>query len=129
MKNFGYYMGYRVEGLDWGVRGHEAHSLWFEILAQGGLVVSVPFLLMLFFFFYRTTTISRKYAASSYQDFAEDIYVLQIGMLGFLVCATFLNRLMYEPIYWWCALAVAHGRVQKEILKKDSSSFDSNRKK
>lgn len=117
MRNFGYYMGYELEGKEWGERGHEAHSLWFEALAQGGLVVTVPLIAMMILFYIRTWKISRRYIGTPYEQTAEDIYALQIGYTGFLVCATFVNRMSYEPVYWWCGLAAAYTRVQNYQLR------------
>jgi hypothetical protein len=39
-----------------------------------------------------------------------------IGMGGFLVCATFLDRSVYEPIYWCIALSVVHRYIIEDEL-------------
>ncbi len=128
MNNFGYYNGHRHEELPWGVRGHVAHSLWFEVLAEGGIMLGVPFVWMLLLFFYRTTKVRIRYADTPYEYLAEDIYVLQIGFIGFLLSATFINRFMYETIYWWCALAVVHQNVQEKLLKEGEEAFPDSEK-
>lgn len=104
--NFGYYMGYYHEGLSWGEKGHVAHSLWLQVLGEGGLMVFIPFSLILLLFFRRSFAASRYYSETDQLESAQDIYAIQIGLVGFLVCATFLNRLFYEPIYWFSGLAV-----------------------
>ena len=52
--NFPYYSGPAVEGLNPGEVGHVAHSTWFETLAEGGLLVFVPFVTLLVQFFIKT---------------------------------------------------------------------------
>lgn len=117
--NFGYYMGYQNEGLNWGELGHVTHSIWLQTLGEGGLSVFIPFFLILFLFYRRTFATSRFYIQTSRPEVAQDIYSLQIGLTGFLVCATFLNRLFYEPIYWFSGLAVAYSYlVKKEVYDK-----------
>ncbi len=107
MGNFGYYMGYYKEGLNWGELGHVAHSLWLQVLGEGGLAVSIPFALILFFFYRRMFQASRYYRRHPRPGILSDIYSVKVSLTGFLVCATFVNRLFYEPIYWFSALAVA----------------------
>lgn len=114
--NFGYYMGYYNEGLNWGQLGHVAHSTWLQVLGEGGLSVFIPFILILFLFYRRTFAASRFYSNANCMEEAQDIYAIQIGLTGFLVCATFLNRLFYEPIYWFSGLAVSYSYLVKQEL-------------
>lgn len=111
--NFPYYSGERVEGLPAGVPGHVAHSLWFEILAEGGVVLFVPFVLLLLCFAFRCKRIIGKYGKGHQEDKIY-IYTLLAAMGGFLICATFLNRIVYEPMYWVFGLAAAHFYIQKD---------------
>ena len=115
--NFGYYMGIK-EGHSFGELGHATHSLWLQTLSEGGLIVFLPFLGLILIFFKRTYTTTKRYLNTEYEYINYNIYALQAGMIGFLVSATFLNRLFYEPIYWWFGLAVAHSVVQKKLLVK-----------
>ena len=108
MRNFGYYMGYRNEGRAWGQRGHVVHSVWMQALSEGGLMVAGPFIAMIFIFFYKTKK-SKELCRD--HNFIIEISALQVGMIGFLVAASFVNRLYYEPIYWWCGLASIHLRL------------------
>lgn len=117
--NFEYYNGYYNEGLPWGARGHVAHSLWFQSLVEGGLMVFIPLVTLLGLFFYRTTKICKNYANTLHKQHIHDIYALQVGMIGFLICATFINRLFYEPIYWWCGLAYIHTKIQMNLLGEE----------
>ena len=106
--NFPYHAGYRVEGLRKGEPGHVTHSLWFEVISEGGLVVTVP-LLLLFYRFYRNT--KRAIVGLRIQQRTEEILYIttaRVALGAFLVCATFLNRLIYEPIYWCIGLGVIH---------------------
>ena len=103
LNNFGYYMAVK-EGKTWGERGHVVHSIWLQPLAEGGVVVFGPFMILLILFFYRTNKIKKAVRGS---ELEIDISALQVGMFGFLVSATFVDRLFYEPIYWWSALGVS----------------------
>ncbi|MDA3832907.1 MAG: O-antigen ligase family protein, partial [Spirochaetales bacterium] len=106
LRNFIYYNGVANEGKEWGEPGHVAHSLWFEALAEGGLMVFVPLVTMLLLFFRRTSKAKKKYRGN--REIHADLCAFQIGMVGFLVCATFVNRLIYEPMYWWCMIAYSY---------------------
>jgi probable O-glycosylation ligase (exosortase A-associated) len=108
VKNFGYYMAYEVEGLNWGERGHVAHSLWFQTLAEGGSVVFGALLAMLIFFFIRIHRIKRGLKEDC--EVRNELNGLQVGMLSFLVAASFVDRLFYEPLYWWCGIAAIYWR-------------------
>jgi probable O-glycosylation ligase (exosortase A-associated) len=106
LRNFTYYNGYANEGLKWGEQGHVAHSLWFEALGEGGTMVFVPLVWMIVLFFRRMSRAKRQFISEP--EVYADITAFQIGMIGFLVCATFVNRLIYEPIYWWCCLSYVY---------------------
>lgn len=106
--NFWYYSGYLLEGQPYGTPGHVTHSLWMELLSSGGLVVTVPYLLLLWRFFRRSWHLARQHAAAGRQEIALYIQTPMLGMAGLLVCSTFLDRMVYEPIFWCIALGVAH---------------------
>lgn len=126
MANFGYYFGHLAENKEWGQKGHVCHSLWMEALSEGGLLVFAPLIIMLVLFFFRTTRAKRAFALKLNADVSLDISALQVGLVGFLITATFLNRLMYEPIYWWCAMAAAYSRILHEDNQRQSVSLTQN---
>lgn len=109
LRNFIYYNGYLNEGLPWGYPGHVAHSIWFEALAEGGLMVFLPLTGLIVLFFYRTSRSKNKFISN--KDIYADIIAIKIGMIGFLVCASFLNRLIYEPIYWWFCIGYIYDKI------------------
>lgn len=115
LRNFTYYNGYENEGKKWGEQGHVAHSLWFEALAEGGVLVFVPLVWMIILFFKRMSRAKQKFIAEP--EVYADIIALQIGMVGFLVCASFVNRLIFEPIYWLVCLAYVYDqRVDNSLI-------------
>ena len=121
MADFPYYSGERVEGLPLGIPGHVTHSLWFEMLSGGGLMVFGPFVLMLVRFFRNSVRLVHEYAASGRPEMVAYIRVPMVGMAAFLVTATFLDRAIYEPVYWCIALVVSHGYIlQKELCEEKS---------
>ncbi len=113
LANFGYYSGPALEGMEPGQRGHVAHSTWFEILAEGGALVFIPFVVLLVNFFRKTKRILKVYLVNNLIQEAQHVIALRVGLGAFLVNATFLNRLIYEPIYWCIALGIAHGYLVK----------------
>jgi O-antigen ligase len=106
--NFPYYSGTMLEGLPYGQAGHVTHSLWFEMLSQGGLLVTVPFVLMLLRFFYNSQRLARHYMAAGQEDIAMYIYVPMFGLAGLMVASSFLDRMTYEPIFWCIGLGAVH---------------------
>jgi O-antigen ligase len=106
--NFWYYSGYLVEGQPYGSPGHVTHSLWMELLSSGGLTVTVPYVLLLWRFFRRSWRLARQYAKAGQQEIALFIQTPLLGMAGLLVSSTFLDRMVYEPIFWCVALGVTH---------------------
>lgn len=115
-RNFLYYSGYMVEGLPYGTPGHVTHSLWFEVLVGGGLFVFVPFILMLFRFFWISARLARHYLEIGNQGMALYMQVPMVGLGAFLVSASFIDRMVYEPIYWCIALGVVHRYLRETEL-------------
>lgn len=127
-RNFWYYSGYMLEGRPYGVPGHVTHSLWMELLSSGGLMVMVPFVLMLWRFGRSSWRLGRMYARAGRRDIALYIYTPMFAMGGFLVAASFIDRMVYEPIYWCIALGVAHrylwgpGGIEAAVGQQDEAS-------
>jgi len=125
MDNFGDYFGHEKQGRELGQGGTVCHSLWFQALSEGGLMVFVPLVAMLALFFVRTSRAKKSFLLLSREDVRDDIAALQVGLIGFLVAATFVNRLFYEPIYWWCGMAVVYSRIaQFETMEQDAIAQD-----
>lgn len=114
---FAYYQGYRLEGAPYGSAGHVTHSLWFEMLSGGGVVVFVPFVVMLVRFFRNSSRLARRYRAAGEHEMAIYVLTPMIGLGAFLVSATFLDRSVYEPIYWCIALGIVHRYIFEERMR------------
>ena len=123
MENFGYYSAYRYSGREYGESGLVTHSLWFEVLSQGGTVVTLPFVLLLFLFFRKTKKIIKKLKDIGKTEIALDVIAVRISLAAFLCCATFLNRLIYDPIYWCIGMGVIHGYLLVNISKDASQEI------
>lgn len=115
--NFVYYQGFLIEAKPYGVPGHVTHSLWFEMLSQGALVF-VPFVILLLRFFLKSWRLVRRYRAAGAHDMATYVQTPMIGLGAFLVPATFLDRAVYEPIYWCIAIGVVHQYLAEDYFKK-----------
>jgi O-antigen ligase len=107
---FMYYSGYMLEGRAYGTTGHVTHSLWFEMLSRGALVF-FPFVLLLVRFFTNSLRLVRRYREAGEHEMATYVQIPMIGLAAFLVPATFLDRSVYEPIYWCIALGIVHRYV------------------
>lgn len=120
--NFPYYSGPALEGQEEGKTGHVAHSLWFETLAEGGLLVFVPFFCILFRFFMKTGRLLSEISLTGI-GIEHELYIraIRIALGAFLVSATFLNRLIYEPIYWCIALGVIHTNLVRHLNDFDNA--------
>ena len=119
--NFRYYSGYLLEGHDYGTPGHVTHSLWFEMLTRG-VFVFVPFVIMLVMFFYKSRRLVRQYKDAGEHVMERSVRVPMIALGAFLVPASFLDRSVYEPIYWCIGLGIIHQYLAKEYFKNKSSS-------
>lgn len=108
MDNFSYYMGFIHAGKTWGERGHVTHNIWLQALSEGGLLVFLPFSTLILLFFYRLRRAKKECGDN---HIIAEISSLQVGMIGFLTTSLFVNRLFYEPIYWWCAMAIIYSRL------------------
>lgn len=117
LENFIYYSGEKVEGLPYGAPGHVTHSLWFEILSAGGAPVFLVFVGMILWFYGRTGRLVRRYAELGRDDMALYVQVPRVALGAFLVSATFLDRVVYEPIYWCIALGAVHGYIFQSMTK------------
>ena len=117
--NFAYYSGMMVWHQDAGTPGHVTHSIWFELLSQGALVFG-PFVLLLLNFFVRSWNLVRRYIAAGQHEMAMYVKTPMIGLGAFLVPATFIDRAVYEPIYWCIGLGVVHTYLAEEYFKKTS---------
>lgn len=107
-QNFWYYSGYMVEGLPYGKHGQVTHSLWMELLSGGGLTLTIPFMILLWRFFRKSLRLARQCVKAGRQDIALYFYTPVFAMSGFLVSASFVDRMVYEPIYWCFALGIAN---------------------
>lgn len=115
LDNFRYYSGYMVEGKPYGTAGHVTHSLWFEMLSGGGLMVFAPFVFMVLRFFRDSGRLARRYLAADKPDLAAYVQAPRIALGAFLVSATFLDRAVYEPMYWCIGLGVAHRYISNDM--------------
>lgn len=106
--NFVYHSGHRVEGLAVGEAGHVTHSLWFEVLSEGGTVLALPFFFLLLRFFRSTKRTMKRLQEEKKTEELLYVITVRVALGAFLVTATFLNRLIYEPIYWCIGLGVIH---------------------
>jgi O-antigen ligase len=120
--NFWYYSGYLLEDQGYGNPGHVTHSLWMELLSSGGLAVTVPYVLLLWRFFRTSWRLARHYAAAGRREIALYIQTPMFAMAGLLVSSTFLDRMVYEPIFWCMALGVAHRYMWEPAASEASAA-------
>ena len=91
-----------------------AHSLYFQVLGQHGLVAFCLFLLMLFFTYrtlYRLVRDSRKYPDTAW--IANYAAAVQVGMIGYLAAGAFLNSAYFDLFYLFMGAAAI---LRRELL-------------
>lgn len=83
--------------------GRQAHSLYFTLIPELGLMGVVIFLYLILKFNSRSKMILRKFRKKYIDKTDVSLYsmtqALRIGMAGFLISATFIS-VLYYPIFW-----------------------------
>ncbi len=109
---------------DWGMTA--LHSVYFQLLAERGLVGVALFGWMLFAFYAdlrrlrRDAPRARASAPQLVRDTTMYAIALEAAMAGFLVAGAFLSMLYYPYFWFFTALAVAHERaIRREWIRGD----------
>ncbi len=85
-----------------GHRGFVAHSTWFQTLADGGLVTSVPFFALFFLCFValrRTRRMPLPPAEKKEVYFISHIY--ELTLLAFIIASTFGSHMKIDFLWWY----------------------------
>lgn len=86
-------------GIDDRSEGRQAHSLYFEVLAEQGIIGLSIFLLMLFVVFRGGFEAKRLLRQAERQDLIPRVTGIQLGLAGYLVASIFLHG-DYERYFW-----------------------------
>ena len=114
----GYYAGRTARPYEPGVRkrGFVAHSTWFQTLAEGGLLVTVPFL-ALFAMSFLALRRSRRLPIpppEGRQMFAMSV-ALEGMLIGFMVASTFGSHMKSDFMWWMFGLAAAMQMIARRL--------------
>lgn len=101
-------------------RNRAVHSTWFEALTQVGYPGLLTFIFMIIAALRCTWKIKKQLINSpeNYEQYYK-IIAIEAALLGYLVTATFLNRMRAEILYWcilYCAVAYNLYITQQEKL-------------
>jgi len=94
---------------------HVAHNTYITFLAEGG-IFSLLFYLLIIFFNFKDLQIIRKLANEEVSGIQIHnlTYALEVGFVGSLISAFFINRTDFEPFFWFTGLITS----LKNIIKK-----------
>lgn len=100
-----------------------AHNMFFNILAEGGILVSVPFYLVLLIPLLRSRKIIKMGKEKEVADRMIHLLVfLRAGYMGWLVTAFFSNAMYIEYVYWiMTLLIILTYRIEDIINESDLS--------
>ena len=108
-------------GVNWktrSIRGRAAHSLYFTLLPELGIVGGTLYLLMIFISFkdlknIKDTLIKRKTLVSD--EYYKKVYylalALEASLIGFLVSSIFISTLYYPNFWLLCAFILALNKI------------------
>ncbi|HYC78223.1 MAG TPA: O-antigen ligase family protein [Planctomycetota bacterium] len=100
----GFYAGRNFDPYVPGVkkRGFVAHSTWFQLIAEGGVLVSVPFFLLFPIAWAQLARVRRSRSRDpGVELLKEHAFALQGVLLAFVVSSTFGSHLKMDFLWWY----------------------------
>jgi probable O-glycosylation ligase (exosortase A-associated) len=94
---------------------HDAHSIYFEILGEQGVIGLIMFLALGFFTWFSAGHIARQ--ADAYpatQGLASMVRMIQVSLLGYGVSGAFLGMAYFDLYYALVAIVVMSGYVLRQ---------------
>lgn len=102
---------------------HVAHSAYFQIGAEGGVLALALFLLLLFSLIYDLHRLRRLVPRGRVYPWAVQYsLMLEAGLWGYMVCSAFISRERFDVLYLFVALVAVLCRRVGLKLEKDSQS-------
>jgi O-antigen ligase len=103
-------------------RGFVTHSTWFQMLAEGGILLSIPFFLM----FPMAWSTLRKVARSGLSPPAgpvlrEQALVLEGAFVGFVVSSTFGSHFKIDFMWWYFGAVAALWLIAKDQALREAA--------
>jgi O-antigen ligase len=99
-----------------GQRGFVAHSTWVQTLAEGGIVVGVPFFAMLLVAAFGVQRVLRMKLPEPYRrDFHCYVTGVQGMVLAFCITATFGSYIHMDFLWWYMGTAAALPLVARSL--------------
>jgi O-antigen ligase len=118
-------------------RGYVAHSTWLQMLAEGGLLISVPFFLLFVMVFVITRRVKKAPFPDPLQrELAERAVTFEGMFIAFIISSTFGSHFKIDFMWWYlgavAALAVISDRRVGEQLGRvraeRAAAFSSTRR-
>lgn len=99
----GLFLSYAPEPWDY----HDAHSVYFELLAEHGFPATIVFLVLIFSILLRMRRLKRRFVeAEETRWIAQYAEMLTMSFVGYLVCGAFLGRAYFDLMYQLVAVAI-----------------------
>lgn len=99
-----------IERMDWGIytpvpsKGYVAHSIYFEVLGNQGILGLLLFLLILFVCFKSITRLVKHYGKSSWQG--QLLNTLNVSLVTYCIGGAALNAAYFELLYLIFAMVI-----------------------
>ena len=98
-------------------RGFVAHSTWFQMLAEGGLIVSIPFFLMFPVAFLTLRGVKkRSRGPPGGQELVQQAVALEGALIAFMVSSTFGSNFKIDFMWWYFGGIAALGLISKSFV-------------
>ena len=103
-------------------RGFVAHSTWFQTLAEGGLLMAIPFFAMIFLAFGKLAAVRRIKSADPRIALLKSQATQATGILiAFCVASTFGSHIKID-FYWWYMGAIGSiSLMGRRIVQADAT--------
>lgn len=83
----------------------DAHNTFLLILAEGGMLAFIPFVLVHILFFWKLRSFRNKYKDKvEHRSFCNFITATETALLGFLICSLAHSYTIVEYYYWFLVL-------------------------
>jgi hypothetical protein len=98
-------------------RGFVAHSTWFQTIAEGGLLVSVPFFALFFVSFWKLGSVRRmRSARPEAVQLKTQALQLEGVLIAFVVSSTFGSHIKID-FFWWYLGAIGAVRLMADRIE------------
>lgn len=120
----GFYASHGAKTREGKRSGFVAHSTWFQTLAEGGVLLALPFFSMFALFFAQMARVKKTRCRDPdlRRELASQATALQGLMIAFMVASTFGSHLSIDFMWWYFGLAAALHALTLETEARDRAA-------